>query len=120
MRRKDSAPAMTINSVTTRTRKRWRSANWTMRWIIVVSFKPRLRLVLQRILELQKETAITDNAFAFLQAGSNLCASPMAVAELDNTASEFTLFRGGLNIDERLVFGVPKNGSIWNSESIHD
>jgi hypothetical protein len=68
--------------------------------------KTRLPLVLQRILELQKEAAVADHVLAFLQAISNLRPSTVAVPELNQAAREFVLFRGGLHVHEGLVFGV--------------
>src|SRR5690348_4913441 len=120
MRRKDSAPANTINNVTISTRKRWRRANWTMRWIIVISTGPRLALVLQGILKLQKEAAVSDYALAFLKSARNLRSATLAGSELNQPAREFVLFCGGLDINKGLVFGVTQDGSVWNRKGIRN
>src|SRR5271155_6199304 len=55
---------------------------------------PRLPLVLQRILELQKEAAVADNPLAFFHTAGNLRATAVAVSELDQATRELVLFCG--------------------------
>src|SRR5271168_2553107 len=81
---------------------------------------PRLPLVLQRIFELQKEAAIANNSLAFLHTTGNLCATAMAVSELDQAARKLVLFRGRLHVDKGLVFSVAQDGSVRDRESIGD
>ena len=81
---------------------------------------PRLPLVLQRILELQKEAAVADNMFAFLQAIGNLRAAAMAVAKLNHAARELVLFCGRLHVDEGLILGVTQYGGVRNRQRIGD
>src|SRR5271168_2847272 len=86
----------------------------------MVIFFGRVSLVLQRILELQKEATVADDALAFLHAGSNLGAASMAVSELDQAARELVLFRGGLYVDKGLILGIAQDGSVGNCQSIGD
>jgi len=58
--------------------------------------------VLQRIHELQEQTAVAGHAFAFLDAGFELNAAVTRFAECDLATREFR--RSGLNVNERLVF----------------
>src|SRR6266481_7793696 len=109
-------PAITTSTVTMRTRKRWRSAKCTMRWIIAGYRELPWRLVLQRIHELQEQTAVAGHAFAFLDAGFELNAAVIRFAECDLAAREFG--RSGLNVNERLVFAVTENGAIGNGEHV--
>src|SRR5258705_3991756 len=104
--------------VAVKTRKRWRSAKCTMRWIIAGYRELPWRLVLQRIHELQEQAAVAGHAFAFLGAGFELNAAVTRLAECDLATREFS--RSGLNVNERLVFAVTENGVIGNGEHVVD
>src|SRR5271168_4542899 len=78
MRWKETVPATTISAVNISTTKRCCKANWTMRWIMRRLFSP---LVLQRILELQEEAAVADDALAFLEAVLDQRAAILTVAD---------------------------------------
>src|ERR1700676_1017455 len=106
---------MMMSTVTMSTRKRCWRANWTMRWIMVI-FRPRLPLVLQRILELQEQAAVADDALAFLEAIGDLRAAALTVRDLDEPACE--LVGPGLHVNKWLVLGVAEDGSIGNGERI--
>src|SRR5258708_34084091 len=87
-----------------------------MRWIIAGYRELPWRLVLQRIHELQEQTAVAGHAFAFLDAGFELNAAVTRCAESDLATREFS--RSGLNVNESLVFGVTQNGVIGNGELV--
>src|SRR5882724_3743463 len=109
-------PAITTSTVTMRTRKRWRSAKCTMRWIIAGYRELPWCILLQRIHELQEQTAVAGHAFAFLDASFELDAAVTRFAECDLAAREFG--RSSLNVNKRFVFGVTENGVIGNGEHV--
>src|ERR1700722_18608037 len=84
--------------------------------LIMKSVKSPPRLVLQRILELQEQAPVPDDALAFLQSVLHQGSAILGVADLDETPSEFVGV--GLHIDERRVFRVAQHGGIWNSQRI--
>src|SRR5215467_5551278 len=73
-------------------------------------------LGLQRVFELQEEAAIADDALAFLQSIEDLRLAALAIADLDEAATE--LVCSSLHINERLVFRVAKHGGVGYCERI--
>jgi len=74
-----------------------------------------IQLVLQRIHELQEQAAVTGNAFSFFYAAGELNAAVVGFARV-TCAGKFS--GAGLYVDERLVFGIAKNGGVRNGEHV--
>src|SRR5258708_26579414 len=75
-----------------------------------------MQLVLQRIHELQEQAAVAGNAFSFFYAAGELNAAVVGFAESDLAARKFG--SAGLHVDERLVFGIAKNGGVRNGKDV--
>src|SRR5579884_1192783 len=117
-------PAITSSTVSMNTRKRLRTANWTMRWIIYESAECELRTngqsssLLQCVCELQKQRSLRDYLVSGLQALCHLRQAGSALSNFYRALRELILALA--YIDKRLVFAIAQHCRIGNRDGIGD
>src|ERR1700688_1564411 len=112
-----------MKAVSISTRNLCRSAAWTIRWIIQISWIPFLPeflemlvnaclipLALQRIRKLQEQAAIPDDLVARFQPAGNLSLPIQTFSERHRTSAKLIRRHGGVN--KRLVFRVAQHCGI--------
>src|SRR4029077_10214899 len=100
------------NTTSIRIKNRCRNANRTMRWIILVPNDSEASSVLNRVRELQKQTAVSHHFLSRGKPLQNLRLPILALPDFDRPPPELT--RPVRCIDERLVLVVPQHGRVGN------